>query len=110
MITAEDVQNEIDGMKDSIAQEIADHPEEGPIPAYVMPIFEAGHWLGKKLEAAGATEKEREDACFAMGQRACMAGAPRAYEVAASCFNNWVAGRKDQPGRALAEALIEGNA
>jgi hypothetical protein len=108
MITADDVRREIAGMQDSIAQEIAEHPEEGPISPYMMPVFEAGHWLSKRIEELGATEKESEDASFALGQRVRMAGTHRAYEVAAECFNRWVDGHKDEPGRKLALQLIDG--
>lgn len=78
---------------------------EGPVPGYIMPVFEAGVWFGQALEKAGATEEEREAACFAMGQRACMGGPNRAYQIAAECYDRWVEGHADQPGRALAEDL-----
>lgn len=112
MITAEDVRRDIETteMQESIAQEIAEHPEIQPVPEFMMPVFSAGHWLSKKIEELGATDQESKDASFALGQRICMAGSHRAYEEAAACFNRWEAGHRDEPGRKLAVALIDGTA
>jgi len=89
---------------------VEDERRECPdrVPEFLMPVFEAGVWLGKALEKTGATAEEREKACFAMGQRACMGGPNRAYGIAAACYNNWLEGHKDTPGRELAEQLIDG--
>jgi hypothetical protein len=103
--TAEMVEQEIAGMQEDIAKERAECPD--PVPDFLMPMFASGHWLGAKLEASGATEKEREDACFAFGQRACMAGVAGSYELAARCYDNWMRGRKDTPGAELAHELVD---
>ena len=52
MITAEDVQRDIETqeMQESIAQEIAEHPEVQPVPTYMLRVFSAGHWLSKRIE------------------------------------------------------------
>jgi hypothetical protein len=88
-----------------IEEERRECPER--VPEFIMPVFEAGVWFGQALEKAGATEKEREDACFAMGQRACMGGPARAYTIAAECYNAWMEGRKDTPGAELAHELVD---
>ena len=71
------------------------------------PLYDTGEWLGKRLKDEGATDQECEDATGALGQRICMKGLDKAYEVAADMFNRWIKGDRDIPGAALAEKLIK---
>ena len=57
----------------------------------MWPVFCAGHWLSLELEKHGATEQQRKDASFALGQRLCMNPPDRWYDIAAATYDRWVA-------------------
>lgn len=103
-ITIEEMKAEVEAKREEIDKGIKD---EG-CPEFLVPLFEAGHWLGEKLTAAGVDDQTRKGICFAMGQRCLMQGGARnAYRVAIETFDRWRRGDTDTPGLEFAQDLID---
>lgn len=103
-VTAEDVRREIEADLETLNR----HAAERNCPDWLLPLFQAGDWIGNRVEMAGGSEKEAKDLSFALGQIVRMRGVEKSFEVAAECFNRWLEGNPDKPGEKLAEALIAG--
>jgi hypothetical protein len=65
-------------------EEYPEYANDGPIRTAV---YLHGEWLGKKLEAAGVSAKQREMICFDAGRRMFSDDFPK---VVANAWNNWV--------------------
>lgn len=105
--TIEDLKKEVEG---PMAKGIEEGMKEEKCPAYMLPLWQAGDWLGEKMTEEGATKKEEKYASFALGQRIMMSGMATSHQQAIDALERWRAGRPDKGGRELAEALIDGTA
>jgi len=103
-VTAEDVEREVNAESEKILK----LAEEHNCPRWLLPLFQAGEWIGKAVERSGGSIKEGEDMSFAMGQIVRMRGVEKSFEVAAECFNRWLDGNPYKPGIDLAKELIAG--
>lgn len=104
-ITSQDVAKEVAVDREDIDRLAA----QNNCPQWMMPVFEAGEWISRRMMRDGATEQQTKDVSFALGQRVCMRGLAAAYEVAAECYNRWVEDHHmDKPGFELANRLIDG--
>jgi len=103
-VTTEDVRQEIEAE----AEDINQCAKEDGCPHWLLPLFQAGEWIGRKVKRAGGSEQESKNLSFAFGQIICMKGVEQSFEVAAECFNRWLEGNPDKPGAELAKALITG--
>jgi hypothetical protein len=106
--TEDDVARGVAEMRDEVERQLAEGRERGrECPEFLLPLFEAGAWLGARMTADGATPEQERSATFALGQRVAMTGVRNAHRLAAESYDRWRAGLPDAGGRALAEELIE---
>ncbi len=100
----------------TVRAEIAEHLDEGSMREvyekhtglekqsdYRWQLFQAGEWLDWKMGEASA--KEKEDLCFAFGQKCWPNRDP--FTVAADVFDRWRAGNPDEPGAKLGEEIFQ---
>jgi hypothetical protein len=103
-VTADDVRREVDADSEDILRCAA----RDKCPDWMLPLFQAGEWIHRRMVREGASEQEAKDLSFALGQIVYMRGIAKFFEVAADCFNRWREGNPDKPGEGLADALIDG--